>query len=192
MPPTAVPCSTGCAAARSPCFNTAGSWCTPACCRSGDLAQTLALAGELQAVLGGPDWTHFLHRMYGNQPDAWRNDLKGADRLRVVVNALTRIRFCSAQGVMEFDTKDSAAAAPAGFMPWYQVPGRHTAGVPIAFGHWSTLGQVRDQNVLALDTGCVWGGCLTAARIGPATGQGAGGVELIEVKCPQAQKPGKP
>jgi bis(5'-nucleosyl)-tetraphosphatase (symmetrical) len=152
-----------------------------------DLAQTLALAGELQTVLSGPDWTHFLHGMYGNQPDAWRDDLQGADRLRVVVNALTRIRFCTHEGVMEFETKDSAATAPAGFMPWYRVPGRRTAQVPIAFGHWSTLGTVDERNVTALDTGCVWGGCLTAARLGAETGS----VELIAVKCPQASKPGK-
>lgn len=151
-----------------------------------DLAQTLALAAELQAVLRSPDWGDFLHGMYGNQPDHWRDALQGTERLRVVVNALTRLRLCSAQGVMEFDSKEGAEAAPPGFMPWFDVPGRRTAGVPVAFGHWSTLGTVQRKDVLPLDTGCVWGGCLTAARIGTGPGQ----VERISVRCAQAQRPG--
>ncbi len=153
-----------------------------------DVACTLELASELQAALSGPDWIGFLHAMYGNQPARWSDDLEGADRLRVVVNALTRLRFCDAQGTMEFDTKDSAAAAPPGFMPWFDVPGRRTAGVPVAFGHWSTLGAVQRPDLQALDTGCVWGGCLTAARIDP---QRPGQVERISVRCRQASQPGK-
>jgi bis(5'-nucleosyl)-tetraphosphatase (symmetrical) len=152
-----------------------------------DVAQTLALAGELQAVLRGPDWLHLMHHLYGNQPDRWRDDLAGFDRLRVIVNALTRLRFCTADGVMEFETKDSASAAPPGFMPWFEAPGRHTAGTPVAFGHWSTLGRVQRADVLPLDTGCVWGGCLTAARLL----DDRGGVERIDVRCAQAQRPGK-
>jgi bis(5'-nucleosyl)-tetraphosphatase (symmetrical) len=152
-----------------------------------DVAQTLALAGELQAALRGPDWVDFLHGMYGNQPDFWSDSLRGTERLRVVVNALTRLRFCSAQGVMEFDTKDGADDAPPGFLPWFDVPGRRTDGVPVAFGHWSTLGQVHRDGVLPLDTGCVWGGCLTAARMGASPGT----VERLSVPCAQARKPGK-
>lgn len=151
-----------------------------------DLAQTLALAGELQVVLRSPDWVAFLHQMYGNQPNQWGDGLSGTERLRVVVNALTRLRLCSTGGVMEFDSKESAEAAPPGFMPWFEVPGRRTAGTPVAFGHWSTLGDVQRADVLALDTGCVWGGCLTAARIGSVAGQ----VERITVRCEQAQRPG--
>ncbi|MGS5085781.1 symmetrical bis(5'-nucleosyl)-tetraphosphatase [Hydrogenophaga sp. A37] len=151
-----------------------------------DLAQTLALAGELEAVLRSPDWARFLWDMYGNQPDFWSDSWRGTDRLRVIVNTFTRLRFCSAQGVMEFETKDDANAAPEGFMPWFDVPGRHTAGVPIAFGHWSTLGDVQRPNLLPLDTGCVWGGCLTAARLGATPAE----VERISVKCVQARKPG--
>ena len=150
-------------------------------------AEALALAGEVQAVLSSPQWPDFLHQMYGNQPDRWRDDLRGIDRLRVVVNALTRLRFCSADGVMDFDTKDSAAAAPPGFVPWFEVPGRCSAGTPIAFGHWSTLGLLQRPDVLALDTGCVWGGCLSAARMLGAAGQ----VEVLQVTCEQAQKPGR-
>jgi bis(5'-nucleosyl)-tetraphosphatase (symmetrical) len=150
-----------------------------------DAAQTLALAAELESELRGPDWGVFLHNMYGNRPDQWNDQLHGLDRLRVIVNALTRLRFCSIDGVMEFETKDSAASAPAGFMPWFEVPQRRSEGTRIAFGHWSTLGNVQRHDLLPLDTGCVWGGCLTAARIGHD-----GNAERISVRCAQAQKPG--
>ena len=152
-----------------------------------DVADTLARAHELQSALRSPDWTGFLQQMYGNEPAFWSDALRGADRLRVVVNAFTRLRFCTAQGVMEFDSKEGADGAPPGFMPWFDVPGRRTAGVPVAFGHWSTLGKVRREGVLPLDTGCVWGGCLTAARILNEPGR----VERISVQCMQSQKPGK-
>lgn len=146
---------------------------------------TLALAAEVESVLRGPDLGDFLHQMYGNDPAAWRDDLKGVARLRVVVNALTRLRFCSADGVMEFASKEGASGAPVGFMPWFDVPGRLTADVTVAFGHWSTLGRLERKDVWALDTGCVWGGCLSAMRL-----SGDGQRELIQVKCEQAQKPG--
>lgn len=149
-----------------------------------DAVQTLALAHELERELRGPDWGEFLHNMYGNHPDRWDDTLRGLDRLRVIVNALTRLRFCSADGVMEFETKDSAAAAPEGFMPWFDIPGRRSEGTRIAFGHWSTLGDVGRHGLLALDTGCVWGGCLTAARIDHDK------VERFDVRCVQAQAPG--
>jgi bis(5'-nucleosyl)-tetraphosphatase (symmetrical) len=151
-----------------------------------DAAQTLALAHELARELQGADWGVLMHNMYGNSPDQWHDDLRGYDRLRVIVNALTRLRFCSDQGVMEFATKDNADAAPAGFMPWFEVPGRRTEGTPVAFGHWSTLGAVQRPDVLPLDTGCVWGGCLTAARLVDHQGT----VEHVAVQCPQAQPPG--
>ena len=152
-----------------------------------DLTQTLSLASEVENTLRSADWGVFMHNLYGNTPDAWQDGLRGHDRLRMVVNALTRLRFCNEQGVMEFETKDSAASAPEGFMPWFEVPGRRTLGTPIAFGHWSTLKGSADHNgVLPLDTGCVWGGCLTAARLDTR-----GNTELIEVRCPQSQKPGK-
>ena len=152
-----------------------------------DAADTMARAHELEAVLRGPDWSGFLRGMYGNEPPFWSDSLRGAERLRVIVNAFTRLRFCTAQGVMEFESKDSSSAAPEGFMPWFDVPDRRTGGVPIAFGHWSTLGAVQRNDLQALDTGCVWGGCLTAARITGVPGQ----VERISVRCEQASKPGQ-
>ncbi len=153
--------------------------------------QALALATEVEQVLRGPDLKGFLSAMYGNAPTQWHDRLEGADRLRVIVNALTRLRFCTQEGVMEFTSSEGASGAPHGYMPWFEVPGRATQGTPMAFGHWSTLAaDARTttglrHNVLPLDTGCVWGGCLTAARLGLVAGE----FELIQVKCEQAQKP---
>ena len=155
-------------------------------------AQTLALATEVETALRGPDLKGFLSAMYGNMPDRWHDALEGADRLRVVVNALTRLRFCTPDGAMDFGSTESAAGAPVGYLPWFEAPGRATRETPIAFGHWSTL--VADarrhpglhSNTLPLDTGCVWGGRLTAARLGAGAE-----IELISVKCETAQKPGK-
>ncbi len=149
-----------------------------------DAAQTVSLAQEVEAVLRGPDLGDFLTQMYGNLPAQWSDDLIGLDRWRCVVNSLTRLRFCSADGVMEFATKEGAGGAPEGYMPWFEVPGRRTADVSVAFGHWSTLGLINRPDLLSLDTGCVWGAQLTAARIGK------GATQIIQVDCPQAQKPG--
>ena len=149
-----------------------------------DAAQTLALAREVESMLAGPDLRDFLQVMYGNEPALWRDDLAGADRWRFVINTLTRIRFCSAQGRLDFHTKDAASAPPPGFMPWFDVPGRRSAGAPIAFGHWSTLGLRIEPTLLALDTGCVWGGALTAVRVD------GGRREVFQVACAQAQAPG--
>jgi len=148
------------------------------------LAQTLALADEVHALLAGPDLAAFLRVMYGNEPAVWHPDLAGPDRWRFVINVLTRIRFCDATGRLDFKTKDGADAAPPGFMPWFEVPGRATAGVPIAFGHWSTLGLRNQPDLLAIDTGCVWGGALSAVRID------GGRRELTQVACSPAQRPG--
>jgi len=147
---------------------------------------TMARARELEAVLRGPNLGNFLQEMYGNEPAAWSDDLAGSARLRVIVNTLTRLRFCSAHGVMEFEAKDSAAEAPAGYMPWFDVPGRRTAEAVVAFGHWSTLGWLSRPDLLSTDTGCVWGGCLTAVRIGATLDER----ERIDVRCTQAQAPG--
>lgn len=153
-----------------------------------DLPQVLALAGEVEAVLRGPDLPGFLAQMYGNQPARWSDDLRGADRLRVIVNALTRLRFCTPDGIMDLKASGRLDQAPAGTMAWFDVPDRRTQDVCIAFGHWSTLGYLRRPDLIALDTGCVWGGCLSALRL-DATGAGAH--ELIQEQCEQAQAPGE-
>ncbi len=164
----------------------AGGWL---CVHAGVLpgwtaSQTLALASEVQALLRGPGLGSFLQGMYGNQPAQWHDSLQGAERARVIVNALTRLRFCTAEGVMDFKTKEGSGGAPAGHFPWFDVPGRATAGQPIAFGHWSTLGLINRPDLLALDTGCVWGGRLSAARVD------GGRRDVFQVDCPQAQTPG--
>ncbi len=148
------------------------------------VTQTLALAAEVEGVLQGAQWRDFLAHMYGNRPDHWRDDLQGWDRLRVVVNALTRLRFCTPQGVIDFSSTGPPDSPPPGCLPWFSVPTRQSAGQPVAFGHWSTLSieepqrrPIRRQNTLGLDTGCLWGGPLTAARLGSRPGD----YELIAV-----------
>ena len=141
-------------------------------------AGTVALAGELEAVLRGPDHGDFFHQMYGNQPRLWRDDLAGVARLRCVLNALTRIRFCTPGGEMEFEAKGLRAQdAPPGFVPWFEAPNRQTADVIVAFGHWSTLGWLNRPDLLSLDSGCVWGGSLSALRVDGSA------AELIQVPC---------
>ncbi|HET9644778.1 MAG TPA: symmetrical bis(5'-nucleosyl)-tetraphosphatase [Burkholderiaceae bacterium] len=149
-----------------------------------DCAQTLALAREVEELLRGPDLAAFLQVMYGNHPYRWDDALQGADRWRIVINILTRIRFCGEDGTLEFKTKDSAQAAPPGFHPWFRVPGRRTEDTPIAFGHWSTLGLIDSPTLMAIDTGCVWGGRLTAVRVD------GGRREVVQVACEQAQVSG--
>lgn len=131
-----------------------------------DIAQTLELAHELEKVLRHKNYAQSLIEMYGNTPTAWSNQLKGAERLRVIINAFTRLRFCNAKGVMEFESKEGAGDAPKGYMPWFEVPNRKTQDVKIVFGHWSTLGLLKKTNVTGLDTGCVWGGKLTGMSLG--------------------------
>jgi bis(5'-nucleosyl)-tetraphosphatase (symmetrical) len=151
--------------------------------------QTLAYGAEVSSALQSANYTEFLRHMYGNAPAQWSDSLQdGAnpqDRLRVIVNALTRLRFCTANGVMDFASKEGAGNAPEGYMPWFDVPGRLTADTPIAFGHWSTLGLLQRPDLLSLDTGCVWGGCLSAMRVD------GGRRELVQVPCEQAVKPFK-
>jgi bis(5'-nucleosyl)-tetraphosphatase (symmetrical) len=151
-----------------------------------DLAQCLSLAAEVEAVLRGPHLPAFLAEMYGNQPAAWDDGLTGNDRLRVIVNALTRLRFVTPEGVMDLKTSGGLAHTPPGYLPWFDVPGRKTAGICVAFGHWSTLGLLVRPDVISLDTGCVWGGCLSALRLAAD-----GRHELIQEECEQAQAPGE-
>jgi len=144
--------------------------------------QTLELAQEVEAVLRGSDWLHFLSHMYGNQPDRWDDKLQGVERWRCIVNALTRIRFCSTDGVMDFASKDGIADIPPGFMPWFDVPARKTQDVPVIIGHWSTLGLLLRPDLLSIDTGCVWGGKLTAVCLQDRS--------VLQLDCPQQQRPG--
>jgi bis(5'-nucleosyl)-tetraphosphatase (symmetrical) len=142
-----------------------------------DAQLTLALAGEVEQMLRSSSLRDFMQVMSGNEPLRWDPELTGAARLRFIINVLTRVRFVAADGTLELTTKGTPDNAPPGYYPWFEVPGRRTADTPIAFGHWSTLGLMNRENLLALDTGCAWGGLLTAARIDE------GRRELIQVPC---------
>lgn len=145
---------------------------------SWSVAQTLDYAGEVEQVLRGPDFLDFLRVMYGNQPSRWSPDLQGMDRLRCIVNVLTRLRFCTAQDEMEFDSKEGLNKTPPGFAPWFSHP-RKTESDIVVFGHWSAIGLQQQANLIGLDTGCVWGGKLSAMRLSDH--------QLFQVECPQHQ-----
>lgn len=123
------------------------------------------LAREVEDTLQGKKYREFVANMWGSKPDCWSDDLDGWPRLRVIVNAMTRMRFCSAQGVMDFQAKGETCNAPLGYMPWFDVPGRRSAGAILVTGHWSALGLRVSDNLLALDSGCLWGGHLSAVRL---------------------------
>lgn len=125
------------------------------------IERALGLAREVEAALAGPGYREFLAHLYGSTPQAWREDLAGWDRLRVIVNAMTRMRFCTPGGKMEFHAK--GAVAPSGYLPWYAL--RPPENETILCGHWSSLGLKLAPRLAALDTGCVWGGRLTALRL---------------------------
>jgi bis(5'-nucleosyl)-tetraphosphatase (symmetrical) len=129
------------------------------------MGQALALASEVEAALRGPDYRELLKRMYGNEPLRWRDDLAGYDRLRIIVNAMSRMRLAAADGTLELDHKLGLDTAPAGYFPWYDVPGRASRGTPIVFGHWAALGLLVREDAVCLDSGCVWGRALSALRL---------------------------
>jgi bis(5'-nucleosyl)-tetraphosphatase (symmetrical) len=128
-------------------------------------AAARALAGEVEAALAAPGWREFLAHLWGSEPASWRDDLAGWPRLRVIVNAMTRMRFCTPDGVMDFRAKGEVGNAPPGYLPWFEAPGRRSADTTLVTGHWSALGLKMLPNLLALDSGCLWGGPLTAVRL---------------------------
>jgi bis(5'-nucleosyl)-tetraphosphatase (symmetrical) len=129
------------------------------------VAQALALAREVEAELQGPDYRAFLGRMYGNEPARWRDDLAGYDRLRVIVNAMSRMRLVTPEGSMEFNHKTGLAGLPVGYLPWYDAPTRASRAERVIFGHWAALGLLLREDVVCLDSGCVWGRALSALRL---------------------------
>ena len=128
-------------------------------------AQALALSREVEATLAGPRAHEFLGVLYGDEPRQWRDDLAGFDRLRVIVNACTRLRFCTADDTLELNEKRGPGSAPDGYAPWFAHPGRRSASSTVICGHWSTLDLMLTPNMMMLDSGCVWGGALTAVRL---------------------------
>jgi bis(5'-nucleosyl)-tetraphosphatase (symmetrical) len=144
--------------------------------------QALALAEEVEHALRAADYRQLLSSMYGNQPDRWDAQLTGFARLRVIVNAMTRMRVCSVDGRMDLRFKGEAEDAPAGMFPWFDVPGRASRDTPIVFGHWSALGLVLRPDAIGLDTGCLWGRRLSALRLQDRC--------LFQVSCAEAATPG--
>lgn len=129
------------------------------------IVRAAELAREVEACLRSANYRDFVAIMYGDQPDLWSDQLMGFDRLRVVVNAMTRIRFCTPDGRMEFASKGEATTAPAGYLPWFNAPDRASASATVICGHWASLGLHLKENLIAIDTGCVWGRSLTAVRL---------------------------
>ena len=129
------------------------------------IARALALAREVEEALQASGHLEFLERMYGNEPRRWREDLAGYDRLRIIVNAMTRMRIATADGTLELDHKLGLDTMPAGYLPWYDVPGRASRGTAILFGHWAAHGLLVREDAICLDSGCVWGRALTALRL---------------------------
>jgi bis(5'-nucleosyl)-tetraphosphatase (symmetrical) len=126
--------------------------------------RTLALADEVSQALRG-DPRALLERMYGDEPERWDERLAGPERLRFIINVLTRLRLCTADGRVDVSLKGPPPAAPSSLRPWFEHPRRATHDVRVVFGHWSALGLVHRADVLGLDTGCVWGGSLTAVDL---------------------------
>jgi bis(5'-nucleosyl)-tetraphosphatase (symmetrical) len=126
--------------------------------------QALQLAAEVQHALQS-DAHGLLSRLYGDRPDRWEPTLSGVARLRFAINVCTRLRFCTSDGRIDFEHKGPPDSAPPPWLPWYRVPRRASRGRRIVFGHWSALGLHTADGVLGLDTGCVWGGALTAVNL---------------------------
>lgn len=152
-----------------------------------DLPLALACARELEAVLRGSDYRGFLAAMYGDEPSIWSADLAGMDRLRFITNCLTRMRYCDPSGRLDLSAKGHPGTQPAGTLPWFRIPWRGARAERIVFGHWSTLKWLAEDNVWSLDTGCLWGGHLTAIRI-----RRKKVIQRYEVECPTYRTPKTP
>ena len=145
------------------------------------VAKARELAGEVETVLQGVGWRRFLSRLYGNDPARWDDDLAGDDRLRAVVNAMTRLRVCTPGGEMDLAFKGEPGEKRGHRIPWFDMPHRENATHTIICGHWSALGLRVADRVLALDSGCVWGRALTAARLGDR--------RIWQAQCPGSGAP---
>lgn len=148
------------------------------------LADAQRLAREVESVLDGPNGNELLHAMYGNRPERWTEELDGIERLRAIINVFTRLRYVTADGAFDFEHSGAPGTQPEGLMPWFQAPHRNNAGEHILFGHWSTLGPVDTPHVYPLDSGCVWGGELTAMRLDAEGG-------WYSIPCPRNARPKK-
>jgi len=144
-----------------------------------NVAQALGLAREVEVALQGPGYREFLANMYGNEPTRWRDELTGYERLRVIVNAMSRMRLVTPEGTMEFSHRTGLAGLPTGYLPWYDAPGRASRAEQIIFGHWAALGLLVREDVVCLDSGCVWGRALTALRLEDR--------RIYQLECPELE-----
>lgn len=131
-----------------------------------DTRQAQTCAREAEALLSDVHANELFRHMYGNSPDQWREDLAGWERVRLIVNAFTRLRFCDPSGRADFRHKGPPGTQPPPLLPWFEVPARRSRSDRLVFGHWSALGRWEGSGVIGLDTGCCWGGYLTAVRLG--------------------------
>jgi bis(5'-nucleosyl)-tetraphosphatase (symmetrical) len=150
-----------------------------------DLDTAKRCANKVSKVLRSDRYIEFLEAMYGNHPKRWSDKLKGWDRLRFITNCLTRLRYCDGDGRVALEQKGAPGSQPKHLKPWFEWKQRKSRGMNILFGHWSTLGAYDAPGIHALDTGCLWGGKLTALRLGRKKAQ------RIEYKCPGVRKPKK-
>lgn len=148
-----------------------------------DLEQARQCAAEVESVLQGENYLDFLANMYGNEPDIWDENLQGWDRLRFITNCFSRLRFCNNDGQLCLKSKGEPGTQPEGYLPWFEVEPRKSKDMRIIIGHWSTLGLYRENNVFALDTGCLWGGLLTAMHLDSD-------MSIYSYDCPGHQRPG--
>ncbi|MEQ1531484.1 MAG: symmetrical bis(5'-nucleosyl)-tetraphosphatase [Methylococcales bacterium] len=149
-----------------------------------DFKKTKKMAVLVEKALQGPDYQAFLKQLYGNKPNLWSSDLKGVDKLRFIVNCFTRMRYCDVNGRLDFDNTGPVGSQPKALIPWFDLPKRKNADMRIIFGHWSSLGYYQKANCYGIDTGCLWGGQLTAIKLGEH-------VERFSVDCDGYKKPGK-
>ena len=146
-----------------------------------DVKKTLSLAHEIEDILRRKNWQKIFLKMYGDEPAFWKEGHSGGKRLRVITNTLTRLRMCTPKGHMALNIKSSPENQHQGLIPWFDLPNRATENVTVVFGHWSTLGLKITPNIICLDTGCVWGGHLTALRLQDR--------KLIQIPCHQSLDP---
>jgi bis(5'-nucleosyl)-tetraphosphatase (symmetrical) len=151
-----------------------------------DISTALKLASEVEHVLQEDDAYHFFQHMYGNHPDRWDPFLQGMERLRFITNCFTRLRYCDAKGALMLKDKGAPGSQQPGSIPWFELPNRASQHDRILFGHWSTLGYHNSNNVWALDSGCLWGGQLTALRIRKRKKP-----KPAQIQCPGESKHGK-
>jgi bis(5'-nucleosyl)-tetraphosphatase (symmetrical) len=148
-----------------------------------DFSLTRQMALETEEAMQGHDYIRFFRSMYGNKPNVWAEDMSKSDRLRFAINCFTRMRYCTKEGLLDFSQKGAPGTQPDYLLPWFAAPGRKSTDMRIIFGHWSTLGFYQAHNCYSIDTGCLWGGQLTALKLEENP-------QRISIDCPSVNKPG--